>query len=131
MSGLDEYLKPCPPMPGGLKPGTVPPDVVAHIEGLCHQIFNAMEESGNTKQTAQTVMESLLASMQLVVFDHLEDFKLEEANSLNINLVLLTTLCRVALNNPLWDSQALTLQLKTECHQIVTGAGGIMLGGDD
>lgn len=131
MSRLSDYLKPIGEMPGGMKPGTVPPDIAAHIEQLCHGVFDAMESSGNTKQTTLTVIESLLASMQLIIFNHLKQFKLKEANSLNINLVLLTAITRVALTNPMWDSEALTLQLKTECHQIMAGAGGTELEEDD
>lgn len=130
VSGLADYLKPLGELPGGMKPGTVPPEITAQIEKLCHGVFDAMEQSGNSKQTVLLVIESLLANQQLIIFEYLKLFKLKDANSMNIDLVLLTALTRVALTNPMWDSEALTLQLKTECHQILRGAGGVMLDED-
>lgn len=130
MSGLADYLKPLGELPGGIKPGSIPPEISAKLEQLYHGVFDAMEESGNTKQAVLMVIESLLANMQLAIFENIKSFKLQEANSLNIDLLLLTALTRVALTNPMWDSEALTLQLKTECHQILRGAGGVMLDDD-
>lgn len=105
----------------------LPPEVAAHIETLCAAVFDALKKSGNDKQSLEIVLESLLSSFQKVFVANIKAFSLTDANNANIDIVLMTTLIRVALNNPMWGSEALTLQLKEECHQIVRGAGGIRL----
>ena len=90
---------------------------------LCHDYPVAGEEP----MRDVTVKESLLGNIQKVILSNIKSFSLPDANSANVDLVLLTALLRVALNNPMWGSEAMTLQLKQECRNIIRCAGGIPL----
>lgn len=114
-------------IPEHMKLERVPPDVIAEIEGICAELFNALSRSGNSKAGVMMTIEALLSNIQHTIFHHLKDFEVHECNNLNTNLVILTALFRVVMNNPMWDSEALTLQLKTEVHNIVKGAAGVQL----
>ncbi len=114
-------------LPDRIKLEPVPADVIAEIEGICGELFSALERSGNSKDGVAMTIEALLSQIQRIIFEHLEDFDAQECNLLNTNLVILTALFRVVFNNPMWESEALTLQLKTACHNIVKHASGVEL----
>ncbi len=114
-------------LPDHIKLERVPSEVIAEIEDICGDLFEALARSGNSKAGVAMTIEALLSQVQRTIFEHLESFSAQECNHMNYNLVILTALFRVVMNNPMWDSEALTLQLKTECHNIVKGAAGVEL----
>ena len=131
VSGAPSYGKPGSNLPPGIKPQSVPPEIKAKIEKRCSEMFGALNHAGNSKAAVEAIIEALLSHIQATVFKHLGDFSTQELNGLNTDLILLTALTRVALNNPMWNSDALMLQLRTECHHILQAAGGVSLDGKD
>lgn len=110
---------------GDMKLQPVPPEHTANIERMCAHIFDKLDQVGNDKVAAECTIEVVLADLQQKMFAHLDAFKGSEAAQINVDFIALTALIRVTFNNPMWGTDALRLQLKQECHNILSGAEGV------
>ena len=102
----------------------IPAEVSEHIAQLCERMFVLMADSGNTKEITGQVIESVLDSLQTAFMENIEKFDLKTTNEVNVDFIMLTALVRVSLTNPMYGSDALTLQLRQAVRNIVHGADG-------
>lgn len=112
---------------GDLKFQPVPPEHTANIERMCIHIFDKLDQVGNDKIAAECTIEVVLAHLQRTMFENLDAFKANDAAQINVDFIALTALIRVAFNNPMWETDALQLQLKEECRNILRGAEGVQI----
>lgn len=92
-------------------------------------MFTFMEGGGNGKQLVGDVIEVVLKHLQNKVETNLDKFDVATANWINIDIITLVVFTRVLVNNPMYDSPALTLQLRNELSRILDGAEGFKLNG--
>lgn len=107
----------------------VPKEMTASLHKVCEGMLTYMEKAGNSKQLVSDVLETVLDHLQADFMDNADKFDLRTANSINIDMIMLTAMTRVLMNNPMYGSHALTLQMRNELSRILDGAEGFKLGG--
>lgn len=107
----------------------IPKEVTVSLHEKCEMMLTYMDGAGNSKQLVAEVLEAILGHLQDSFLANVDKIDLETANSINIDMIMLTLLVRVMVNNPMYDSPALTLQLQNELSGIIDNAKGFKLDG--
>lgn len=94
------------------------------------EFFDSLEHHGNTRAKMAEAIAYTLNQVQDVVVPYLDGMEEGDAHKFNRSMMMCLVMVRVALRNPMYDTPALTLQLRAEIEATLDGAPGIALDAD-
>jgi hypothetical protein len=81
-----------------------------------------LNSQGNDKESMQAALGALIQDMQVIMAAHAKEMTGEETLRWGADIILLVAIVRVILQNPMWGSEALTLQMQNEFEKCLRSA---------
>lgn len=107
------------------------PEFRAQMEAMRRDVgkfFDILEgHAGNEKESVEAAMDTTLAELQGRVIRYVGQFAVEDAEAVSRALVILSVMISVVMNNPMYSSHALRLQLQAELDRHIREASAIKL----
>ncbi len=99
---------------------------------LCGEGFFALiEEQGNSKESVTGAIGAVLYDLQMIMLNHAEQMTAEESLRWGADILLIMSMFRTLLENPMWDTEALTLQFRNQFEHHLKGARGMEIDLDE
>lgn len=111
-----------------LEPHEIPQGGYDSIREFMMSITGELKRRGNTSHEVSVVCETMLAMVQNTFVDNMEKFNDEEITQVSSSMALVAALIRTMAQNPMYETDALTLQIEANVDAILATGKGVMVG---
>lgn len=94
----------------------------AALQDVARGFFGIIDGQGNSKVSLEQAISALFTDLQTIMLDYADQMSPEHSLRWSADIVLLITVIRVVMNNPMWESEALTLQMRHEFEECLGSA---------
>lgn len=108
-----------------LEPDEIPEGGYDAIREFMRSIAKELARRGNTQHEVNRVCETLMAQVQNTFVDNMHKFTDEEITQMSASMALIAALIRTVTKNPMYESDALTLQIEANCEAILASGKGV------
>ena len=98
------------------------------MQDVARSFFGIINDQGNSKESLESAISALFTDLQTVMLDYADQMSAEHSLRWSADIVLLITAMRVVMNNPMWGSEALTLQMRHEFDECLGSAKALEFG---
>lgn len=108
-----------------LEPDEIPEGGYDNIREFMHGIAAELQRRGNTSHEVGVLLETLLAQVQNTFVENLEKFSDQEITEVSASMAMVAALIRTMAQNPMYETDGLTLQIKSHCESILATGKGV------
>lgn len=84
--------------------------------------ISILNSQGNDKESMIAAVSALVSDMQIIMAAHAKEMTGSETLRWGADVILLVTIVKVILQNPMWGSEALALQMANEFEKCLRSA---------
>lgn len=105
----------------------IPKDVLREYMDQAEGFLSLFSKHGTSKDDMAAAIEANLSELQRLVLKNVEHFSGEDMHEWTICMALVHALLKVSLGNPMYDTDALPLQVQSELLNVFGRAHGVVL----
>ena len=105
----------------------IPNDVLREYMDHAEGFLSLFAKHGTSKDDMAAAIEANLSELQRLVIENIEHFSAEDMHHWTISMGLVHALLKVALGNPMYDTDGLPLQVQNELLNVFNRAYGVVL----
>ena len=110
-----------------LEPSEIPEGGYDSIREFMMSITQELKRRGNTSEEVGVVIETMMSMVQHTFVDNMEKFSDEEITQVSSSMALVAALVRTMAQNPMYETDALTLQIEANVDAILATGKGVMV----
>ena len=105
----------------------IPNDVLREYMDQAEGFIRLFSKHGTSKDDMAAAIEANLSELQRLVIENIDHFSGDDLHHWTISMALVHALLKVALGNPMYDTDALPLQVQSELLNVFNRAHGVVL----